>query len=75
MIVKVGIPTMTYGDLRQVLHELLDEADGELDGVPVRIRAEGLSMLRTVTIEDGHSDYTDGREPHRIIVLSGDIPL
>lgn len=76
MIVKVGIPTMTYLDLRQVLHDLLDtdDTDGELDSLEVRIRTDGhVAMLRTVTVED-HSDFADGRDRRRIIVLSSELP-
>lgn len=76
MIVKVGVPTMTYFDLRQVLHDLLDtdDADGELDSVEFRIRVDGhLAMLRTITVEE-NSDFTDGRERRRVIVLSSELP-
>lgn len=75
MLVQVGVPTMTMGDLRQVLHELeCQYEDDVLDDVPVSLRCEGLSVLRTVCVEENHSDFTDGREPHRIIVLSSELP-
>lgn len=76
MIVKVGVPTMTYGDLRQVLHDLLDthDANGELDSVEVRLRTDGhVAMLRTLTMED-HSDFQDGRDRRQVIILSSELP-
>jgi len=75
MIKLVGVPTMTLGELRQVIHELM--ADSEEHGVPlddcdVRIQSSdsGLNNLRTVEVKREHSDFTDGRDPHTIVIFN-----
>lgn len=74
MIKLVGCPTMTLGELRQVIHDLISDSEESgvpLDDVPVRIATpeSGLCYLRTVERKRRHSDYADGRDPHTIVIF------
>lgn len=78
MIVKVGVPTMTYADLLEVLADLAARFDNphELDNVPIQLASpeSGLTNLRTIKVKDNHSDYTDGSNSHRVIILDNEAP-
>lgn len=78
MIVKVGVPTMTVGDLRHVLHELENlwddetSSQGALDDVEIRMEVVNgghRANLRWVELVEDHSDYKDGKDAHPVVVL------